>query len=48
MSGRENRIVAKRLLNACPCADGCPCCTGAAGVGAKHTLLMILNRLTEE
>ncbi|MBR4429264.1 MAG: DEAD/DEAH box helicase [Clostridia bacterium] len=39
---------AKRLLNACPCTDGCPCCTGAAGVGAKHTLLMILNRLTEE
>ena len=37
---------ARELLNNCPCTDGCPSCIGAtAGVGAKHTLLRILDEL---
>jgi len=36
---------AVRILSACPCTDGCPCCTGAGSQGSKHTLIMILNEL---
>ena len=38
---------AKRMLNACPCADGCPACTGAGSEGSKHTLMMLLSELTK-
>lgn len=39
---------ALRMLNACPCADGCPCCTGAGSEGSKHTLMMILSKFKKE
>lgn len=40
---------AREMLLACPCADGCPGCVGAAaGSGAKETLKQILDELLEE
>ena len=40
---------AREMLLACPCADGCPGCVGAAaGGGAKETLKQILDELLEE
>ncbi len=39
---------ALRMLNSCPCTDGCPACTGAGGEGSKHTLVMILKELIKE
>jgi DEAD/DEAH box helicase domain-containing protein len=38
--------TARDALAACPCPDGCPSCVGAyAGVGAKFTLIRILDEL---
>ena len=39
---------ALRMLNTCPCTDGCPACTGAGSEGSKHTLMMILNSFLKE
>ena len=43
--GHELFGEALRMLNACPCTDGCPACTGAGSEGSKHTLMMILKEL---
>ena len=43
---RELLTHAREVLLSCPCPDGCPSCVGvAAGLGAKFTLVRILNEL---
>ncbi len=40
---------AREMLRSCPCAGGCPSCVGVdAAMGAKQTLLKILNRLLDK
>ena len=38
---------ARRILAACPCANGCPSCVGAGAEGGKHTLIRVLDELIE-